>query len=229
MMVLEDRIDDRPGGSVLKGSGITVQEILRQLEAGTAPALGAADMVAALAYAALRDPGPALVRGTPRRPGLGGALSEGALAALLPGAERPERLALAAGLLQVHDFWEASHEAAQEADDLGEKGTAAFWHGIAHRREPDPGNASYWFRRVGRHPLFARLGEEARALIRAAAHPVPAEAERLIRGGSWDPFAMIDLCRAARPGSPVEAMVRRLQQRELLALLEASASGAGVG
>ena len=65
------------------------------------------------------------------------------------------RLALAAGLLQIHDFWDASHEAAQEADDLGERDFSAYWHGIAHRREPDAGNASYWFRRVGRHRAAA--------------------------------------------------------------------------
>ena len=207
----------------------------RRLEAGEPPAdragaggPGAIDRIAALAAGALGDPeGPGLIRAEPRQPGLAIALGDEALASLLPHAGRPERLALAAGLLQVHDFWEESHEAAQEADDLGERRTAAYWHGIAHRREPDPGNAAYWFRRVGKHPLFEPLGATARELIRGHDGPVPADAERLIRGGAWDPMAMIELCRAARPGSPAESLARRLQRIELAALLGASAEAAG--
>ena len=235
MIDLLDRIAEGPGGAALKGSGVAVDDLLRRLVGGEAPAavagasdLGAIDLIAAVAFAALGDPeGPALEHDRPSRPKLAKALTDDALGALLPHAARPARLALAAGLLQVHDFWEASHEAAQEADDLGEVRTAAFWHGVAHRREPDPGNAAYWFRRVGKHPLFERLGERAGELIRGHDGPVPADAERLIRGGAWDPMAMIELCRAARPGSPAEALARRLQRLELAALLGASAEAAG--
>ena len=108
---------------------------------------------------------PGLTQAAPRRPWLARALGEPAWAEAFPRSSRPARLALAAGLLQIHDFWDASHEAAQQADDLGERGSSAYWHGIAHRREPDAGNAAYWFRRVGRHPIFGRLAEVARLIL----------------------------------------------------------------
>jgi hypothetical protein len=130
------------------------------------------------------------------------------------------RLALAAGLLQVHDFWNASHEAAQKADDLGERDFSAYWHGIVHRREPDPGNAAYWFHRVGRHPVFTPLADAARPLL--AEHSDLSLAGRLLSGGAWNPSAMIDLCTEARPGTPRETLARRLQRLEMWLLLEAT-------
>ena len=93
-----------------------------------------------------------------------------------PGTPHRPRLALAAGLLQIHDFWDASHDAAQRADDQGEREFSAYWHGIAHRREPDAGNAAYWFRRVGRHRDLqaARRGGSARCSTSMATPSSPA-------------------------------------------------------
>jgi hypothetical protein len=139
---------------------------------------------------------------------------------VFPSAANRSRLALAAGLLQVYDLWDASHEAAQRADDLGERDFSAYWHGIAHRREPDPGNAAYWFRRVGRHPLFTPLADVARPLLDE--HGDPSLTSRLISGGAWNASAMIDLCTEARPGTPREAIARRLQRLEMWLLLEAT-------
>ncbi len=126
-------------------------------------------------------------------------------------------------MFQVHDFWDASHEAAQEADDLGERSSSAYWHGIAHRREPDSGNASYWFRRVGgRHPLFGPLAAAVRH--RLEEHGDPSLTARLIPGGAWDPFAFIALCADGRPGPQVAGLALDLQRLEMRALLGATAA-----
>lgn len=210
-------------------------EVERRLDAGESPAtIGEAlsleplDVIAALAALGLGpegSSGPPLVQQAAPRPAWRNALSEPALAELLPGSSRAVRLALAAGLLQIHDFWDPSHNAAQEADDLGEREFSAYWHGIGHRREPDPGNAAYWFRRVGRHPLFGPLGASARELIAVQGDPAPG-VDRVARGGVWDPSVFIDVCRAARPGSPAELLARRLQRLEMAMLIGPTAEAA---
>jgi hypothetical protein len=207
--------------------GTLVAEVIDQLEGGTAPAqvaaalnLDAIDVVAALAYDALGDEGSeglTLVQTDPRRPKLEPALGENGLAQLWPHASRPAVLALAAGLLQIHDFWDASHNAAQTADDLGEKSVSPYWHGIGHRREPDAGNATYWFRRVGRHRLFPKLADAAKPLIQSVD---PSFKQTLMPGGGWDPFAFIDLCTRRAAGNV--ALARKLQRLEMLLLLRAS-------
>jgi hypothetical protein len=207
-----------------------VGEVLAELESGASLAKlkehGAQEPVhwiAALAWSALGEddsPGPPLVHAAPPRPRLAQALSESSLAALLSGAPVGARLALQAGLLQIHDFWEESHAAAQRADDLGERDFSAYWHGIAHRREPDAGNATYWFRRVGVHPVFTSLAAEALPWVDE--HKGASLAPGLISDRRWNPFAMIDLCTKARPGSPAETLARRLQRLEMWLLLEAT-------
>jgi hypothetical protein len=155
-------------------------------------------------------------------PGLRDALAETALAGLIPGADRPGLLTLSAGLLLIHDFWDESHEAAQRADDLGERGFSAYWHAIAHRREPDPGNAGYWFRRIGNHPIFPRLAAYAKA--RLGESPGPGTAVRLVQSGRWDPSAMTAFCANARPGTPAESLALDLQREEMRLLLEATSA-----
>jgi len=62
-----------------------------------------------------------------------------------------------AGLWLRHGFFDESHRFSQEI----ETPSGSFWHAILHRREPDYGNARYWFRRVGSHPIFPALNDAA--------------------------------------------------------------------
>ena len=194
--------------------------------AASALRLDPAGAIAALAQAGLGDEdgasAPPLVQQPPPNPSLRPALEDDIWAGLLPRASRTSRLALAAGLLLIHDFWDASHEAAQQADDLGERLVSPYWHGIAHRREPDPGNASYWFRRVGRHALFGPLADAAKPLLDA--HGDLRLTGRLVSGGTWNPFAFIDFCGEARGNRTAEMLAKQLQRLEMLALLDMTAA-----
>ena len=135
----------------------------------------------------------------------------------LLGAVVSDRLmaqAVRAGLLLVAEAWDEAHEVAQELDTV----EGSYWHGIVHRREPDAGNARYWFRHVGTHPVFARLSEWDNRLPPSAKQVF----DTLVLSGTWDPFSFIDVCtRNADAGSsdPYPALVT-LQAREIRALLD---------
>ena len=123
--------------------------------------------------------------------------------------------AAAAGLLLIAGADDASHSVSQSYE--GEP-DCDYWHGIMHRREPDYGNAGYWFRRIGRHPAMDQLPAAAKEA--AAAFDVRNEASTILTD-DWDPFAMIELCRLAEesPDSDLHTFCRAVQWLEMRALL----------
>lgn len=100
------------------------------------------------------------------------------------------------GLWLLFDFLDESHRLSQELSDEA----GAFWHGIMHRREGDFGNAKYWFRRVGPHPIFPKLAKAAGQ-------------------AKWDPFAFVDRCEACATSATANAEQTRAVQWEEWGLL----------
>jgi hypothetical protein len=106
-----------------------------------------------------------------------------------------------AGVYLLYDHLDESHRISQ---DLGNQ-SGSYWHGLMHRREPDFWNSKYWFRQVGRHPVFAGLGAEA---VRVADGS-------LSLAKDWDPFGFVDLCEKSLGRDDEREMAcRRVQLRE---------------
>ena len=104
--------------------------------------------------------------------------------------------ACAAGLWLLFDFLDESHRISQEDEGNPDRD---FWHAVMHRREPDPSNSKYWWRRVGPHPVLTQLREHAPAL-----------------GYTYTtPEAFVDVCEQVRgSGSADEELARRVQLLE---------------
>jgi hypothetical protein len=118
----------------------------------------------------------------------------------------PHPQAAYSGLFLYFSCLDESHTISQ-----GIAGTeGSFWHGIMHRQEPDAWNSGYWFRRVGRHPIFDDLNRAADKL--SAEHA----AASFRPGDQWDPIAFIEFCEQARdkPGSADEQLALKLQRAE---------------
>ena len=108
----------------------------------------------------------------------------------------PQSQLCMSGLWLLAGDLDRSHTISQ---DMGSN-NGSFWHGIMHRREGDFGNAKYWFRRVGQHPVFDQLTQ--------------------LSGGSYnDPFEFVDQCSRAKRGSDDYQQCQRLQWLEWQALM----------
>lgn len=131
--------------------------------------------------------------------------------------------AVIAGLLQIHDYLDASHTVSQSIEGEGRSVAGDYWHGIMHRREPDDSNAKYWFRRVGEHPIFGSLAEAAGEIFRSSPNPeLESWSARCLGDKGWDPSAFIDFCSEGRraKNAGLGVIARRIQWVEMLLLLK---------
>lgn len=98
----------------------------------------------------------------------------------------PDAAALHAGLLMWYDALDDGHELCQSVEGRGRNRAADYWHAIMHRREPDYGNAKYWFRRVGHHPIFDALAARAGRLAASSGPAGASTVSRLTDGTRWN-------------------------------------------
>jgi hypothetical protein len=131
-------------------------------------------------------------------------LSSGDPRSLFPKSYSPQ--GAVAGLWLYFSCFEESHAVAQDLHTP----EGSLWHAILHRQEPDSGNAAYWFRRAGDHPINAKLLSAAEEIISRYA-----EAEFRL-STKWDPFAFVMFCERARqqPASSQERAALEIQRAE---------------
>lgn len=98
-----------------------------------------------------------------------------------------------AGLWLLAGELDRSHDISQSY----ESAEGSFWHGIMHRREGDFGNAKYWFRRVGLHPVHERLSKHIDSNLDQFSSDIPLEP---LCNAKTLPESLVDSCQSAGAG-----------------------------
>jgi hypothetical protein len=101
---------------------------------------------------------------------------------------------LRAGALWLHGFLDESHAVAQGIHSA----EGSYWHALMHRSEGDYSNSKYWYRKVGKHPIFPDLLVAARRL-EATSKSTGANWFKL---AEWDPFQFVDALEEAGRHAP---------------------------
>jgi hypothetical protein len=116
---------------------------------------------------------------------------------------------LRSALWLLFDFQKESHDISQNVPTP----SGSYWHGILHRREPDPSNAKYWMARIGEHPILPELLKDSVELATAAAKPGAAILTKLEAMKNWDASWFVDACNT--PADPAATKVLLdIQRRE---------------
>lgn len=133
-----------------------------------------------------------------------------------PMTNQSDGRAIISGLLLWHDLLDESHSISQSVEGRGRHVAGDYWHAIMHRREPDYGNAKYWFRRVGTQPIFSELAERAGRYIAGTS------LADSLSDGRWNSAAFVDACQEVTRSRDAESdlALRRCQADEILLLLE---------
>jgi hypothetical protein len=163
---------------------------------------------------------------TPKLPTLGpqrrgGTKSEAEILRALNSFFRDQKLSdgtqplLRSAALLWHDHLDASHTISQGIETR----EGSWLHGIMHRREPDYGNAEYWFRRVLPHQAFPELVRRVTTLLE---HDATGLTKRLIENGEWKPMQFIDECERAeqKNDAALDSTLRKIQAAEFDVLVD---------
>lgn len=122
---------------------------------------------------------------------------------------------LRSALWLLFDYMTESHELSQNIPTP----SGSYWHGILHRREPDPSNAKYWMARIGEHPICPELLQDALEITGAAGPAGAPLLASLQKMKSWDSAWFVDRCNAPSDAQTTQVLLD-IQRREWLLLFD---------